>query len=96
MCVMLLALSVAACGGSSVRAAKPTGTHHPSSTSASDATSTSLSPGTVGPMGGGPGINVYAETGADALSPKVANIPTRVYVPNSVSNTVDVIDPNTF
>src|SRR5947209_528724 len=39
---------------------------------------------------------VYAHTGPADLSPAVAGVPTRVYVPNSESNTVDVIDPVTF
>ncbi len=47
-------------------------------------------------MGGGPGVNIYASTAAGMLAPAVANVPSRVYVPNSLSNTVDVIDPNTF
>src|SRR5690242_10997569 len=39
---------------------------------------------------------VYAHTGVHDLSPAVAGVPTRVYVPNSESNSVDVIDPVTF
>jgi YVTN family beta-propeller protein len=39
---------------------------------------------------------VYAHTGPGDLSPAVAGVPTRVYVPNTESNTVDVIDPATF
>jgi YVTN family beta-propeller protein len=40
--------------------------------------------------------NVYAYDGANDLSPKVRGVPRRVYVPNSASNTVDVIDQRTF
>ena len=40
--------------------------------------------------------NVYAYDGPNALSPVVRNAPPRVYVPNSASNTVDVIDQRTF
>jgi YVTN family beta-propeller protein len=39
---------------------------------------------------------VYAYDGANALSPVVRGVPQRVYVPNSASNTVDVIDQRTF
>jgi len=46
--------------------------------------------------GAGPGVDVYAGTTVGKLSPAVAADPPRVYVPNSVSNTVDVIDPTTF
>src|SRR5882757_11097221 len=48
--------------------------------------------GTIAPAAPG----VYAHTGAADLSPAVAGVPTRVYVPNSESNSVDVIDPTTF
>jgi YVTN family beta-propeller protein len=40
--------------------------------------------------------NVYAHTGVGQLSPAVAGVPARVYVPNSESDTVDVIDPTSF
>jgi YVTN family beta-propeller protein len=41
-------------------------------------------------------LNVYAYDGANGLSPVVRKAPPRVYVPNSASNTVDVIDQRTF
>ena len=41
-------------------------------------------------------FNVYSHDGPNALSPVVRGIPPRVYVPNSASNTVDVIDQRTF
>jgi YVTN family beta-propeller protein len=40
--------------------------------------------------------NVYVATGAGMFNPAVAGVPERVYVPNSKSNTVMVIDPKTF
>ena len=40
--------------------------------------------------------NLYSETTADKLSPALANVPTRVYVPNVKSHEVHVIDPATF
>jgi DNA-binding beta-propeller fold protein YncE len=40
--------------------------------------------------------NVYAADRAGQVSPTVASFPSRVYVPNTVSNTVDVIDPASF
>lgn len=43
-----------------------------------------------------PELNVYEATKAGALSPAVAGMPERVYVPNSASETVDVIDPTTY
>jgi DNA-binding beta-propeller fold protein YncE len=40
--------------------------------------------------------DVYAADRAGRLSPVVKSYPERVYVPNSKSNTVDVINPRTF
>jgi YVTN family beta-propeller protein len=40
--------------------------------------------------------NIYSETVPGKLSDVVRNFPSRVYVPNSGSDTVDVIDPATF
>jgi YVTN family beta-propeller protein len=40
--------------------------------------------------------NVYAADGAGMLSPAVKNDPSLIYVPNSMSASVDVIDPATF
>lgn len=40
--------------------------------------------------------DLYAADRPNALSPVVQNFPSRVYVPNSGSNTVDVIDPKTY
>jgi len=40
--------------------------------------------------------DIYSETRAGMLSPVVKAFPARIYVPNTVSNTVTVIDPNTF
>jgi YVTN family beta-propeller protein len=40
--------------------------------------------------------DIYAADHAGSLSPVVRDFPSRVYVPNSGSNTVDVIDPATY
>ncbi len=73
---------------------------------ASGATSPGRPGGTAtgGSTGGGlPGMpplldrrNVYAADAAGRLSPRVRGFRSLVYVPNSASNTVDVIDPHTF
>jgi len=47
-------------------------------------------PGIVDPR------NIYSETRAGMWSKAVEGFPARIYVPNSGSNTVDVIDPATF
>jgi YVTN family beta-propeller protein len=43
-----------------------------------------------------PAFNVYANTLSGTVPCPLCDIPPRVYVPNSRSNTVDVIDPMTF
>ncbi len=55
------------------------------------------------PGGGLPGMppvldpaNVYAADRPGMLAPEVKDFPSRIYVPNSNSNTVSVIDPATF
>ncbi|MCC7157394.1 MAG: hypothetical protein IT161_22630 [Bryobacterales bacterium] len=40
--------------------------------------------------------NIYSEAAAGKLSPAVKDFPSYLYVPNSKSNTVDVIDQKTF
>src|SRR5215510_13479052 len=40
--------------------------------------------------------DIYSETRPDKLPPAVRDFPVRLYVPNSLSNTVDVIDPTTY
>ena len=40
--------------------------------------------------------DLYSETRPDKLHPAVRDFPVRLYVPNSLSNTVDVIDPTTY
>jgi YVTN family beta-propeller protein len=41
-------------------------------------------------------VNIYAEAGADNLAPEAARAIPMVYVPNSRSGTVTVIDPKTY
>jgi YVTN family beta-propeller protein len=40
--------------------------------------------------------NVYAADTANRLLPRMRSIPSRIYVPNSISNTVDEINPRTY
>ena len=41
-------------------------------------------------------VNIYAHDAAGDFSPAVAGIPERVYVPNTLSGTISVINPSTF
>ncbi len=91
--------TLAACSGSgtSTGDAPPTKPRRSSTiTTAPSTLPSTTTTGPIGPMGGGPGVNIYAPTAAGMLAPAVVDVPSRVYVPNSLSNTVDVIDPNTF
>src|SRR5262245_38037611 len=40
--------------------------------------------------------DIYSETRPGKLNPAVRDFPLRLYVPNGISNTVDVIDPDTY
>jgi DNA-binding beta-propeller fold protein YncE len=82
------ALLLAACGSS----------HHQASASSNMTVSTSASPGPSSDRrdAGGGVVNVYSADGAGDLSPAVRGDPALVYVPNSLSNTVDVISQRTF
>jgi DNA-binding beta-propeller fold protein YncE len=40
--------------------------------------------------------NIYSADAPGMLSPAVKNVPSRIYVPNSKSDTVDIIDPATY
>ena len=48
-----------------------------------------------GPLPVGP-VNVYANDMTTVVPCPLCNLPPRVYVPNSLAGTVDVIDPRTF
>jgi YVTN family beta-propeller protein len=41
-------------------------------------------------------LNLYADAGANMLSPAVKGVPYRIYVPNSEGSSVDVINPHTM
>jgi YVTN family beta-propeller protein len=72
--------------------AHPDDTARPATgTPARSVTTTSPSP-TASPSP----VNVYAHDAAGMLSPNVAGVPSLVYVPNTESNTVNVIDPTTY
>ena len=81
-----MALAAAGCGGSS----------HNGSSSSSSSTTTAASSGNSGPPADHGAVNVYAADRAGDLSPAVRGDPALVYVPNSVSDTVDVISQRTF
>lgn len=83
------AIAVGGCSSSS-------STTHAASRSTATATTTRSAEHGVAGSPNATSDNVYAHTLAGDLGPAVAGVPTRVYVPNSESDTVDVIDPTTF
>jgi len=98
---VLVSLTVlSACSGGSSRGSGPATT--PATTvgvSTSNPASTAPPGAGVGPGGTTTpsGAGVYAHTGSAAdLSPAVADARHLVYVPNSESDTVDVVDPSTY
>jgi YVTN family beta-propeller protein len=84
------AIALAACsssgGGKQTQSSAPTSTTVRAVPSTRATTSTSRPPGPV---------DIYQADRANALSDVVKNDPPRVYVPNSLGDSVDVIDPNT-
>jgi len=103
LCATVLALVLAGCNESSAaKSAKPAAspaspTAKPSASSASPADTAATS---ARPLPGMPPVldpnDIYAADHPNLLSDTVKGFPSRVYVPNGMSNTVDVIDPATF
>ena len=79
-----LLVAAAACGSSG-------GAHRTTPTSTAKTASTPSTGPTTSTT-----FNTYANAFAGKFAPAVQGIPLRVYVPNSVSNTVYEIDPSTF
>ena len=92
----LVALALAGCGGSSKKPRRAStdrsGRAQPTASAAAKRRhgSTFAVPAQIDKS------NVYAADAAGALSPTVRQDPPRIYVPNSRSNTVSVIDPKTY
>jgi YVTN family beta-propeller protein len=85
----------AACSSSNAGKAGPPSTR-PTQHSMSSTTNTSVPPATDPATGAGPGVDVYAHTRVGMESAAVQGDPNLVYVPNTLSNDVDVIDPATY
>ena len=77
-----------ATGGPASSLAVPVATTATTSSTTTSSTTTTTTP-PVPP-------NLYAATLGPSLTPGVADIPVRVYVPNSGAGTLSVIDPSTF
>jgi YVTN family beta-propeller protein len=91
VCALILVGS-AGCAGSSTHDAATSTTTPPTTAVVRTSPATPSSSRPVDPTAR---RDIYAADRPNALSPIVRNDPPRVYVPNSLSNTVDVIDPST-
>ena len=97
-----LMLGIAACGATKTSSNPSVSTSMSTSAPSSNpTTSASTSPNTtLTTIPGMPAVtdqnDIYSADRPNELSPVVANYPTRVYVPNTLSNTVSVIDPATY
>src|SRR5262249_59505952 len=80
-----LALVIAACGREHRRAVAADGKEHYSAYAAGGEVTDAFGR-----------VNIYGRTGANELSPIAARARPLVYVPNSLSGTVSVIDPKTY
>jgi YVTN family beta-propeller protein len=100
-----LVVAVAGCSSASSvsspdAAALHPGSPNPAGTRAVATPHVSASPGGTGPLAGMPPLlnphDVYAADRPSQLSPVVRRDRPLIYVPNSLSNTVTVIDPKTY
>jgi YVTN family beta-propeller protein len=91
--IFVAPLAMSACGG--VDTTKSSGEARSRSAPAATATVPASSVTTSVPAAGTGVRDIYAADRPNALSPVVAHDPPLIYVPNSLSNTVDVIDPAT-
>ncbi|RCG33163.1 hypothetical protein DQ384_01610 [Sphaerisporangium album] len=84
-------------GGEAVTAAKPPGAQAEPNGGAGKAAGNEAGKAETKAGGAGKTVtDVYANDRPGMLSPEVAKFPSRVYVPNSESGTVSVIDPKTY
>ena len=88
----ILGLALVACSDSAKPATSSGSSSAARATTTGPPTSTAVAPSTT--TAGGP-LDIYAADRPNQLSPTVSGFPSRIYVPNSMSNTVDVIDPAT-
>jgi YVTN family beta-propeller protein len=93
MAVGLVGLVIAACAGT-LLSAGPAAAGLPASVDLSPPLPGSLPPDAADRLP--PAINVYASTISGQVPARLSGIKPRVYVPNSNSNTVYVIDPETM
>ena len=92
--VLLVALVVSACGGSSARAPKQS--QDPRTTTSAHSASLAGPAAVDAAADARETVNVYRADAAGMFSPQVHGDPALVYVPNSMSNTVSVISQRTM
>ncbi|WP_239513662.1 YncE family protein [Streptosporangium sp. 'caverna'] len=94
--VIVPLIGLMACVLSACEGGKPVSAPSPSPPIGIAATTPAPRGGSSTPTGSAAPVDVYAHDRPGMLSPVVAGFPERVYVPNSESNTVSVIDPHTY
>ena len=89
-----LALLLTACGGSSKTSSSANGTHANGTSSSTQVTTAHGS--TPLPTIRGGAVDIYAHDLPGDLAPQLADVPPRIYVPESAGRSIDVIDPATM
>jgi YVTN family beta-propeller protein len=99
LAISALTISLVACGSTAPKASTSAAAGQPAVMAAHARHAAALAPGTTksSPVRTAPAtVNVYSHDGAGDLSPKVKGQKYLVYVPESASSYVDVINPATF
>jgi YVTN family beta-propeller protein len=100
--VIVIIIVLASQGSGGKKKAKAQ-TANPTTTHETQTTTTTAPRGLAAPASYAPGVmpnkdaaNIYAADGANMLAPGLASQPARIYVPNTESDSVSVIDPATY
>ncbi|HEX3004965.1 MAG TPA: hypothetical protein VHO27_12200 [Angustibacter sp.] len=92
---LALPAALAACSGASPASSAAPSSGTSSATSAGPSPSASASP-TATATDSASGVHVYAHTGKNQLTGAAVGAKPQIYVPDTLSNRVDVIDPATY
>lgn len=88
---LVVPAALAACSG-----ARPASSTDPSSGTSSTSSPSALGGGSASATDSASGVHVYAHTGKNQLTGAAVGAKPQVYVPDTLSNRVDVIDPATY
>ncbi|KQX61702.1 YncE family protein [Angustibacter sp. Root456] len=88
---LALPTALAACSGAS-----PTSSSAPSSAASAGPSSSATASSTATGTGSASALHVYSHTGKNQLTGAAVGAKPQIYVPDTLSNRVDVIDPTTY